>query len=62
MVRAPITDVELRLTVIPLNDIKLTLPTGLILLENTDVVKAPRQKYTVFPAPLPKTAPLQQQS
>ena len=37
MVRAPITDVELRLTVIPLNDIKLTLPTGLVLLENTDL-------------------------
>ena len=38
MVRAPVTDVKLRLAVIPLNDIKLTLPAGLILLENTDLL------------------------
>ena len=30
MVRAPITDIELRLAVIPLNDIGLSVPAGLI--------------------------------
>ena len=38
MVRAPITDIKLRLAVIPLSDIKFTLPAGLILLENTDLL------------------------
>ena len=38
MVRAPITDVELRLTVIPLNDVDLALPAGLILLKDADLL------------------------
>lgn len=38
MVRAPITDVELRLTVVPLNNVDLTLPAGLVLLKDADLL------------------------